>query len=50
MTLKQVRERLGFGTYSKVAMQAGSLQRQLPHEPQLRKQLGAIAGRLNVQC
>jgi putative transposase len=50
MTLEQVRERLGAGSYSAVAMQIGRLQRQLPQNPQLRKQLRAVAGRLNVQC
>ena len=50
MTLEQVREQLGVGSYSAVAMQIGRLQRQLPQNPQLRKQLRAIARRLNVQC
>ena len=50
MTLEQVREPLGVGSYSAVALQVGRLQRQLPHKPQLQKQLRAIARRLNVQC
>jgi hypothetical protein len=50
MTLEQVREQLGVGTYSAVAMQVGRLQRQLPHKPQLQKQLRAIARLINVQC
>jgi hypothetical protein len=50
MTLEQVRERLGAKSYSAVAMQIGRLQRKLPQNPQLRSQLRAIAGRLNVQC
>jgi len=50
MTLEQVREQLGVGSYSAVAMQIGRLQRQLPQNPQLRKQLRAIARRLNVKC
>jgi hypothetical protein len=50
MTLEQVREQLGVGNYSAVAMQISRLQRQLPQNPQLRKQLRAIARRLNVQC
>ncbi len=50
MTLEQVREQLGVGSYSAVAMQVGRLQRRLPHKPQLRKQLRAIGRHLNVQC
>ena len=50
MTLEQLREQLGAGTYSAVAMQVGRFQRQLSHKPQLRRQLNAIAQRLNVQC
>ena len=49
MTLEQVREQLEVGSYSAVAMQISRLQRQLPQNPQLRKQLRAIARRLNVQ-
>jgi REP element-mobilizing transposase RayT len=50
MTLEQVREQLGAGSYSAVAMQIGRLQRQLAQEPELRKQRGAVARRLDVQC
>ncbi len=50
MALEQVREQLGVGSYSAVAMQVGRLQRRLRHEAQLRKQLRAIGRRLNVQC
>ena len=37
-----MREQLGVRSYSAVAMGVGRLQRQLPHKPQLRKQLRAI--------
>lgn len=50
MKLEQVREQLQASSYVAVAMQVGRLQRQLPHQPQLRKRLRAIAGHLNVQC
>lgn len=50
MTLEQVREQLQARSYTAVAMQVGRLQRQLPHKPQLRKRLNAIARHLNVQC
>jgi hypothetical protein len=50
MKLEQVREQLQASSYVAVAMQVGRLQRQLPHQPQLRKRLSAIAGHLNVQC
>jgi hypothetical protein len=50
MKLEQVREQLRAGSYAAVAMQVGRLQRQLPHQPQLRKRLTAVARRLNVQC
>jgi putative transposase len=50
MKLEQVREQLQAGSYTAVAMQVGRLQRQLPHQPQLRKRLSAVARHLNVQC
>jgi putative transposase len=49
MTLEQVRAQLGVGSYGAIAMQIGRLQRQLPQNPQLRKQLRVMARRLNVQ-
>jgi hypothetical protein len=50
MKLEQVREQLEARSYTAVAMQVGRLQRQLLHQPQLRKRLKAIARHLNVQC
>jgi hypothetical protein len=50
MKLEQVREQLEATSYTAVAMQVGRLQRQLLHQPQLRKRLRAIARHLNVQC
>jgi REP element-mobilizing transposase RayT len=50
MKLEQVRERLQARSYPAVAMQVGRLQRKLPHQPMLRKQIAKIARRLNVQC
>src|SRR5260221_1916064 len=50
MKLEQVREQLQARSYTAVAMQVGRLQRQLPHQPKLRKRLRAIARHLNVQC
>jgi hypothetical protein len=50
MKLEQVREQLQARSYTAVAMQVGRLQRQLPHQPKLRKRLRAIALRLNFQC
>ena len=50
LKLEQVREQLQANSYVAVAMQLGRLQRQLPHRPQLRKRLSAIAEHLNVQC
>ena len=50
MTLEQIRAELGASSYSAVAMQIGRLQRQLPHQEKLRKQLQTVAKRLNVQC
>jgi len=49
MKLEQVREQLQARSYTAVAMQVGRLQRQLPHQPKLRKRLRAIARHLNVQ-
>jgi REP element-mobilizing transposase RayT len=48
MTLEQVRQNLDSPSYHAVAMQVGRLQRQLPQKAHLRKQLNAIAKRLNV--
>jgi chromosomal replication initiation ATPase DnaA len=50
MKLEQVREQLQARSYTAVAMQVRRLQRQLPHQPQLRRRLKAIAQRLSVQC
>ncbi len=50
MKLEQVREHLQARSYTAVAMQVGRLQRLLPHQPKLRKRLGAIESRLNIQC
>jgi REP element-mobilizing transposase RayT len=50
MKLEQVRERLQARSYPAVAMLVGRLQRKLPHEPMVRKQIEKIARRLNVQC
>jgi hypothetical protein len=50
MKLEQVREQLQARSYTAVAMQVGRLQRQLPHQPKLRKRFHAIARHLNVQC
>jgi hypothetical protein len=50
MKLEQVRERLQARSYPAVAMLVGRLQQRLVHESLLRKQIGKIARRLNVQC
>jgi hypothetical protein len=50
MKLEQVREQLQARSYTAVAMQVGRLRRQLPHQPQLRNRLSAVARHLNVQC
>jgi hypothetical protein len=50
MKLEQVREELQARSYTAVAMQVGRLQRQLLHQPQLRRRLKAIAQRPNIQC
>ena len=50
MTLEQVRAKLQVKSYHAVAMRVGRLQRELPRQTELRKQLQALAKRLNVQC